>query len=155
MRFTRCRLDHEFGGCADVTLDFAQKVSSWTKSTQPAAAGEGIKPGVKRSGTPGTVAAIIHSSRSGRQWKHHGCLSQLQPLSAAPRAGIVSGFLTWGFAALHPRLYAVARSRGLVLVFTDGGFLKAQSRLFVPASPSNLDRRNRSAIDNVFASGNR
>ena len=36
-------------------------------------------------------------------------------LSPAPRADKISGILTWGFAALHPRLYAVARSAGCAL----------------------------------------
>src|SRR2546426_7431413 len=35
--------------------------------SQPAVAGDSIKPGVERSGTPGTVDEIIQSPRSGRQ----------------------------------------------------------------------------------------
>src|SRR6185436_8648135 len=49
-----------------------------------------------------------HSPRSGRQHPHHGTLCR-----PAPRAGIDFGSPTWGSAALHPRLYAVARSAGL------------------------------------------
>ena len=39
-------------------------------------------------------------------------------LSPTPRAAIVFGLLTWGFAALHPRLYAVTRYAGSTLTAT-------------------------------------
>ena len=39
----------------------------------------------------------------------------INPLSAASRALIVFQRASWGFAALHPRLYAIARSAGLGL----------------------------------------
>lgn len=34
-------------------------------------------------------------------------------LSAAPRASEIFHGSSWGFAGLHPRLYAIARYRGL------------------------------------------
>jgi hypothetical protein len=62
---------------SNVVCRLAQKVAIELEKTsileneyEHAGAGDGIKPGVERSETPGIVAAIIHSSRSGRQWKY-------------------------------------------------------------------------------------
>ena len=79
-----------------------------TLVAQPAIAGDGVKPGVERSGTPGFWPKNHSSPRSGRQCiVSNGC----RPL---PRAAVIRLPVPGVFASLHPRLYAVTRFRGLV-----------------------------------------
>jgi hypothetical protein len=63
-----------------------------------------IKPGVKRSGTP-----AIESARARDAGDSLYITASLPP---APRARFFFGLQTWGSAALHPRLYAIACSAG-------------------------------------------
>ena len=79
---------------------------------EPAVAGNSIKPGVERSGTPGAADPRITARGAGDRLEF-----TLKRLSPAPRASIAFGF-NWGSAALHPRLYAIARYRGLVGIFS-------------------------------------
>ena len=76
----------------------------------------GIKPGLKRSETPGPGTKRKHRVREAAE---SGCdyKNTLIPLSAAPRGldNFVDG--SWGFAPLHPRLYAVAAPRVQRAVF--------------------------------------
>ena len=85
-------------------------------------ADESIKPGVKRSGTPGSVAHEFQARGTGgslNAYKHVTSTSSSrifvsQKIAVAHFVGSVSyPPLSWGFAALHPRLYAFARYRGL------------------------------------------
>src|SRR5258706_9489447 len=71
-----------------------------------------MKPGVKRSETPGWTSP---KKRRAREAADSGCVNKnvLIPLSAAPRASDIFPHGSWGFAALHPRLYAVVRSADL------------------------------------------
>ncbi|MGH9875097.1 MAG: hypothetical protein ACRD9S_21790 [Pyrinomonadaceae bacterium] len=80
-------------------------------------AGESVKPGVERSGTPGlrTVyeyepavagdsaieqAVILHQSGIAENYfLSTGCRT-------LPRADVLNRFVSWGCAPLHPRLYA-------------------------------------------------
>jgi len=52
------------GYCLVITHNFARNECS---HSQPADAGGSIKPGVERSGTPGTIRIYRTSPRSGRQ----------------------------------------------------------------------------------------
>src|SRR5438132_3992219 len=72
--------------------------------------GWGPRPGVEHSRTPGTAdrrTAVRVAADSPRN-----------PVNTVARSRGLAfslGLLTWGSAALHPRLYAVARYRGLGL----------------------------------------
>ena len=79
---------------------------------QPAERGEIIEPGVERSGTPGSVQYLLAAREVGDSLLiicDLGCLRYptLRELHSSNRS------LTWGFASLHPRLYAIAALRGL------------------------------------------
>jgi hypothetical protein len=81
-------------------------------------AGDSIKPGVERSGTPGSEPRRIQARGSGRQSVGMRFRSDHYPTLHAtgchplPRVQTSSRAWSWGSAALHPRLYAVARSAG-------------------------------------------
>jgi len=72
-----------------------------------------IKPGVKRSEPQ---VQIVNKYFGVRGVADRGCdsNSQMNPLSAASRTQYFPTVCSWGFAALHPRLYAVGR-------FADSG----------------------------------
>src|SRR5438874_3402226 len=81
-------------------------------------AGVSIKPGVKRSATPGTVVENIQSPRSGRQpiqnrksiaKRSRTRVALMIVLDYRPLRGLIIylGLGTWG---LRPRLYAAVRS---------------------------------------------
>ncbi len=85
----------------------------------------GIKPGVKRSETPGSFTPNPRSPRSGRLRFDLLTPIMMIRLSAAPRTLSIFDTGPWGFAALHPRagspaeqlgwgarLYALGRSAG-------------------------------------------
>jgi hypothetical protein len=83
-------------------------------------AGESIKPGVKRSETPGCKHILMFKPM---KWatvraNTHSSIHLLFPNSAAqgrcrPLRGLdLLPLWSWGSAALHPRLYAVTRYRG-------------------------------------------
>src|SRR3989442_11683131 len=78
---------------------------------EPAKRGDRIKPGVERSGTPGIVGVRGKSPRSGRQPFHR--VNRKSWAIARFARSVSAGSLTWGFASLHPRLYAFTRSAGL------------------------------------------
>jgi len=73
-------------------------------------AGASIKPGVERSGTPGQRTKRKASARSVRHPKVRN--THRLPLSPASRALSAYSYLSWGFASLHPRLYAHTRFAG-------------------------------------------
>jgi hypothetical protein len=75
--------------------------------SQPAAAGDSIKPGVKRSGTPGDCPKIRPARGAGDSGYHD--------FKAVARSAGCGPWMccSWGSATLHPRLYAIARYRGL------------------------------------------
>jgi hypothetical protein len=83
---------------------------------------------VKRSETPGTptpkkIPEPAEAGDSGCDYKN-----ALMPLSAAPRTSNNFVDCPWGFASLHPRLYAFGRSAGwksyaIALVFIAGRFV--------------------------------
>ena len=67
-------------------------------------------------------------------------------LSPAPRARNLFGSLTWGSAALHPRLYAVARSagwfgRGVGLRAIRFAFSNISTRIAAPSFSKELPMR--------------
>src|SRR5882724_10345436 len=70
---------------------------------EPAKRGDSIKPGVERSGTPGSVGG---ERKEPAKWATAGALSH------ASRAQFHYLSLSWGSASLHPRLYASTRSAG-------------------------------------------
>jgi len=93
-----------------VFLDgFAQQFVRRRNPRQPAVAGESVKPGVERSGTQELWTERPQPAVAGDSPEVTPHRRQLS------RAGIIFGLLTWGSAALHPRLYAFARYRGLGL----------------------------------------
>src|SRR5438552_19046297 len=113
------------GGKAD--FDFWPRVASFSLicvfiivpfslvSDKTRAAGASVKPGVKRSGTPGTTI-IKNPERAKRAIAKTLHFTNREWLS--PTLG--SSFLlerSWGFASLHPRLYAIAALRGLSHLF--------------------------------------
>ena len=77
---------------------------------EPAKPGDGIKPGVERSGTPGSLVAKSKSPRSGG--KGFTISKSVYALSHASRAPISLCSLSWDFASLHPRLNASTRYAG-------------------------------------------
>jgi hypothetical protein len=77
--------------------------------SQPAAAGDSIKPGVKRSGTPGDCPKIMPARGAGDSGYHD---FRAVARSAGCGRWVCS---SWGSATLHPRLYAIARYRGLAV----------------------------------------
>jgi len=117
--------------------------AKWMFTSSACGAGGRIEPGVERSGTPGIWRNHTSSPRSGRQLFviRHFMIIEIGPIAAArfagwddkslsylgfrcappqalfcrprSRAGMINPFLTWGSAALHPRLYSAARVRGL------------------------------------------
>jgi len=85
------------------------------KSRTPAEMlGRGPRPGVERSETPGSSTQKNCRARGAAEG---GCYykNALIRLSAAPRASNNLDNVSWGSASLHPRLYAIARYRGLVM----------------------------------------
>jgi len=72
-----------------------------------------IKPGVKRSETPGSSTRKPCRAReaadSVRDYEYHSWRFDCRPLRG-PLLFSTPG--SWGFAALHPRLYAVGRFAG-------------------------------------------
>jgi hypothetical protein len=86
---------------------------------QTRGAGASIKPGVERSGIPRTTTIRRSSPRSGRQrsdaivTNRYFRLDRAYPSHCRPFRGLEEGLcFSWGSAALHPRLYAVAHSAG-------------------------------------------
>ena len=79
---------------------------------EPAKRAVSVKPGVERSGTPGTREIQGPNPRSGRQrfvvneWQH----LRYRTLRALGSFDLV--ILGFRFASLHPRLYASARFAG-------------------------------------------
>jgi hypothetical protein len=73
--------------------------------------GVSIKPGVERSGTPGSSKY----TRKAREVGDRPFIKMNRRFWAIARfaRSFYSGSSTWGFASLHPRLYASARSAGL------------------------------------------
>src|SRR5438105_12462961 len=85
-------------------------------------AGESIKPGVERSGTPGSHAYQFRARETGDSENAYSMSDApdrlasiaLHNVAVAHLVGSVSDpSLSCGSAALHPRLYAGARLRGL------------------------------------------
>jgi len=73
----------------------------------------GIKPGVERSETPGSpTQENAESAKRPMVVAITKTPFVMIRLSAAPRASDVIDNRSWGFAALHPRLYADTRSAG-------------------------------------------
>jgi hypothetical protein len=81
-------------------------------------AGGSIKPGVERSGTPGSIGIREYEpARAGGRVQSRSIddgNDLNKPLSPVPRAYTLSGLGSWGSATLHPRLYAFARFAGLI-----------------------------------------
>ncbi len=89
---------------------------------EPAKRGESIKPGVERSGTPGSQQRRTRARETGGSHLRGARYSErqlgyqsLNDGSAIARfAGwVLALFRSWGSAPLHPRLYAFTRSAGL------------------------------------------
>ena len=98
----------------------------------PRLAGDSIKPGVERSGTPGTAnrrtAARVAADSP-----------EITVNTVARSAGChYHEPSTWGSAALHPRLYAVARYRGLGLVIHRWKVFAAESHFLCEAEQKNV-----------------
>ena len=95
------------------------------KSSTPAEMlGRGPRPGVKRSGTPGDCPKIMPARGAGDSGHHDfravACSAGCGPWMCC----------SWGSATLHPRLYAIARYRGLAWISSPNDFLcKAQLTL--------------------------
>ena len=85
--------------------------------SQPAVAGDSIKPGVKRSGTPGDCPKIMPARGAGDSGYHD--------FRAVARSAGCGPWMccSWGSATLHPRLYAIARYRGLAWISSPNDFL--------------------------------
>ena len=80
---------------------------------QPAIAGDSVKPGVERSGTPGDLHE--HDSKPAKRAAASSMRSRCR-IRYRPLRGLCKIFElidSWGSASLHPRLYAIARYRGL------------------------------------------
>ncbi|MGH9883577.1 MAG: hypothetical protein ACRD6N_19300, partial [Pyrinomonadaceae bacterium] len=77
-----------------------------------------IKPGVERSGTPGSSSEVQPAKRAAandpmnRHSQHKLRNKSLRALSPVSRALLMNSFLSWGSAALHPRLYDSTRFAG-------------------------------------------
>ena len=76
-------------------------------ASQPAVAGGSVKPGVERSGTPGISAEISPAREVGDS----PC--EFRAVARFAGCGYFETRVSWGSAALHPRLYATAQLRGL------------------------------------------
>ncbi|HEY8188469.1 MAG TPA: hypothetical protein VIF64_20535 [Pyrinomonadaceae bacterium] len=88
-------------------------------TVQPAIAGGSIKPGVERSGTPGHVTKQkCEPAKAGDSFRFNVSefINSLTWNGTVDRSAVCLVLIfpiTWGSAALHPRLYALARYRGL------------------------------------------
>ena len=74
-------------------------------------AGDSVKPGVERSGTPGG-GPVLRIERAKRAIAETPQFPDDHRLSPASRALSCGAMQAWGSASLHPRLYAIARSAG-------------------------------------------
>jgi hypothetical protein len=114
-----------------------EKLPTMAIESQPAVAGDSIKPGVKRSGTPGDCPKIMPARGAGDSGYHDfravarsaGCgpwmCCSWGSATLHPRAGSPAEHLGWG-----ARLYAIARYRGLAWISSPNAFLcKASNTL--------------------------
>jgi hypothetical protein len=77
-------------------------------------AGVSIKPGVERSGTPGTVDAFIQSPRSGRQRKEQIDVVKIATsIARSAGSGIFLGGFFLGFRCAPPQALCCRPLRGL------------------------------------------
>src|SRR5258706_11492071 len=80
-----------------------RQVNQPLKTIKVRGAADGIKPGVERSGTPGTAIKNNQSPRSGRQSTHYDRRFVIELLSAASRALQLFGSAIPGFRFAPPR----------------------------------------------------
>src|SRR5438552_17367102 len=78
---------------------------------EPAKRGDSIKPGVKRSGTPG-LRWIMNEKPTEWATAVHRAQFSAVALSHASRAQFSYGALSWGSASLHPRAGSPAEQLG-------------------------------------------
>src|SRR5688500_9501311 len=96
---------------------FAQKVYGGEIQAARGAA-DSIKPGVKRSGTPGSSVQGKPLEPAERPLEVRILETSIRAFVCRPLRGLglfVTRHPSWGYASLQPRLYAVGRSRGLGL----------------------------------------
>jgi len=70
--------------------------------------GWGPRPGVERSGTPGSLWCEERAREVGDSYSLYSAVSAFARFARSAFLSVV----TWGFASLHPRLYAYTRSAG-------------------------------------------
>jgi hypothetical protein len=106
----------------DIESQPAVAGDSIESSTPAELLGWGPRPGVKRSGTPGDCPKIMPARGAGD--------SVYRDFGAIARAGCGRWVCSsWGSATLHPRLYAIARCRGLAWISSLNDFLCKATRL--------------------------